>query len=278
VIPYTIGANGALSQGTAVAASGGSSEAKAAVVDPSGRFLFVSDWDNDSVYVYSINQTSGALTAVSGSPFSNGFTSFTNDSNGIAVDPTGRFAYVVEYDTDVAGFSINRFTGALTTLSGSPWAAGTNPASVAVDATGKYLFIAEASGNQLLRFPISATGTLGASTSIAVGTLPKFVAIDPASRFVYASNYTPGTVSAFSLNAYTGAVSAVSGSPFSSGTNAQSLAVDPSGGFLLVGNAGANNVAQFGITQGTGVIAAISGSPYTVGTTPRWVSFTSAIQ
>jgi DNA-binding beta-propeller fold protein YncE len=49
------------------------------------------------------------------------------------VDPTGKFAYVANYGAgNVSGFAINSTTGALTAVSGSPFAAGTNPVSVAV--------------------------------------------------------------------------------------------------------------------------------------------------
>lgn len=60
------------------------------------------------------------------------------------IDPTGRFVYVCEYDNHVSGFKINRFTGALTAITGSPYTVATNAASLAVDPTGKFLFVADA--------------------------------------------------------------------------------------------------------------------------------------
>jgi len=49
------------------------------------------------------------------------------------VDPTGKFVYVTNHFTNnVNGYTIDPTTGALTAITGSPFAAGTFPTSVAV--------------------------------------------------------------------------------------------------------------------------------------------------
>ncbi len=54
--------------------------------------------------------------------------------NSVAVDPTGQFAYVANYGSysvsAVSAYTINATSGALTPMTGSPFAAGTNPYSV----------------------------------------------------------------------------------------------------------------------------------------------------
>jgi hypothetical protein len=51
----------------------------------------------------------------------------------VAVDPTGKFVYLAsEYSNDVSGYTINPTTGALTAISGSPFAAGRFPQFVTV--------------------------------------------------------------------------------------------------------------------------------------------------
>jgi DNA-binding beta-propeller fold protein YncE len=51
----------------------------------------------------------------------------------VAVDPTGKFAYVTNLGSNnVSGYTIDPMTGALTVISGSPFAAGSRPFSVAV--------------------------------------------------------------------------------------------------------------------------------------------------
>jgi hypothetical protein len=49
----------------------------------------------------------------------------------VAVDPTGKFAYVANDDSaDVSGYTINPITGTLTAIPGSPFPAGISPTSV----------------------------------------------------------------------------------------------------------------------------------------------------
>ena len=81
-----------------------------------------------NVSAYSIG-ANGALTQLTslGSPFAAG--SFAAS---VAVDPTGKFAYVANVlDNNVSAYSIGA-NGALTPVSGSPFAAGSGPRSVAI--------------------------------------------------------------------------------------------------------------------------------------------------
>src|SRR5581483_3867145 len=75
------------------------------VADSSAKFLFVSDFENATVEAFTINQSSGVLVPVSGSPSPAGS---APDTGGIAVDPSTRFLYATLLNSDaVAGFSIN---------------------------------------------------------------------------------------------------------------------------------------------------------------------------
>ncbi len=97
------------------------------------QFAYVANSNN--VSAYSIG-SGGVLTPVPGSPFPVG----PNPAS-VAVDPTGKFAYVVndsnapEVPGTVSAFTIGS-NGALTSVPGSPFPAGDTPDSVAVDPTG----------------------------------------------------------------------------------------------------------------------------------------------
>lgn len=87
-----------------------------AVLDSGGKFLFMRD---NGLRVFSIDQSSGKLTEVAGSPF------FAND-NGIQsfrVDPSGRFL-IVEHQNSVNVYSISA-AGALAQV-GPSYAVGDN--------------------------------------------------------------------------------------------------------------------------------------------------------
>jgi 6-phosphogluconolactonase (cycloisomerase 2 family) len=101
-------AGGLTQQGSLMATNG---QAQALVVDPTGKFLYVTS--NNTVIAYAINTTTGALSAI-GSPLNLGLDS---SPTGITVDRSGRFVYVVNSGTNtIASFAINAITGALTSV------------------------------------------------------------------------------------------------------------------------------------------------------------------
>jgi DNA-binding beta-propeller fold protein YncE len=77
------------------------------------QFAYVANNGSNDVSGYTINATTGVLTAIAGSPFPAGTVPFS-----VAVDPTGKFAYVAN-GNNVSGYTINATTGALTAIAGS---------------------------------------------------------------------------------------------------------------------------------------------------------------
>lgn len=72
--------------------------------------------------------------------------------------------------------------------------------------------------------------------------------------FIYVGNRDSGNVSAYSINASTGALTPVPGSPFATGTSPFGVALDPSRKFVYVGNNGSSNVSAYTI-DATSVLA-----------------------
>jgi hypothetical protein len=97
-------------------------------VDPSGKFAYVVNLNRNNVSGYRIDPTTGALTAIAGSPFVTG-----RSPRSVAVDPSGKFAYVAnQVDRTVSGYTIDPVNGALTVIASSPFATGAAPWSVAI--------------------------------------------------------------------------------------------------------------------------------------------------
>jgi 6-phosphogluconolactonase (cycloisomerase 2 family) len=96
-------------------------------VHPSGQFAYVVN--NSGVQRFTINATSGALTAV-GSAVAAGTTPVS-----ISVDASGKFAYVANAGGGVTRFTIDAGTGALT--GPVTTAAGTGPSSVTTTGTSQ---------------------------------------------------------------------------------------------------------------------------------------------
>ena len=85
--------------------------------------LYVSDFLNDAVDVFSISNT-GALSAVAGSPFGLGGTSA--GAGGLAISITGPYLYATDLNAGkVVGWVSNN--GVLTAIPGSPFAVGNTP-------------------------------------------------------------------------------------------------------------------------------------------------------
>ena len=78
------------------------------------QFVYVSN--SSAIAGYTINTATGALTAVSGSPFP--APSFPQS---VAVDPTGKFVYVPTLSTNIFGYTINSATGAPASIPRSPF-------------------------------------------------------------------------------------------------------------------------------------------------------------
>jgi 6-phosphogluconolactonase (cycloisomerase 2 family) len=52
----------------------------------------------------------------------------------IVLDPSGSFAYVANEDSDdISVYAVDAATGVLTSAAGSPFAAGSQPRSIAID-------------------------------------------------------------------------------------------------------------------------------------------------
>jgi hypothetical protein len=78
----------------------------------------------------------------------------------MAVDPTGVFLYVTNQDDNsVSAYSILS-SGALTPVTGSPFAAGQYPFSVAVDPTGSYAYVTNNGANDISAYTIGSNGAL----------------------------------------------------------------------------------------------------------------------
>jgi 6-phosphogluconolactonase len=227
-------------------------------------FVYVSDPSNNQVDGFSVNNTTGGLTPLSGSPFP--LPGTIGLPEGMATDALGKFLYVGNAGT-IDGFTIDSATGALTAIPGSPFLAGEN-LEVTVDPFGRFLFASDGQApGGVLAFTIdpgsgSLTPVAGSPFALPVaGGKPVALAVDSSGSFVYTvlASLTSGYVAGFSIDATSGALTAVSGSPSFNGPLSP-LAIATTGSFLYVSSGQA--ISVFDITSGTGVLTEISGSPF----------------
>ena len=227
---FSMASSGALTplSGTPILLSSSGILSSSVVIDPSGRYLYVTASSSSSVlgsiFGFSRNTTSGTLTSLAGFPLS-----VAGQSNHGAFDPSGNFLLVTGNNVfGTAGglsvFSLNASTGSLTLASGSPFQVRDDPAGVAADASGKYVYVPNTADATISAFTLdSATGALtpvsgspfpsGGNGSI---NGPLGIAADAAGKFLYVCNAS-NDVSAFSINGATGVLTPVGGSPFPAG-------------------------------------------------------------
>ena len=89
--------------------------------------------------------------------------------------------------------------------------------------------------------------------------------IDPKGKFAYVVNSSSNNVSAYSINATTGALTPVKGSPFRAGKQPFLAAVDPTGKFLYIPNVSSNDVSGYSISPTSGALTQVKGSPFGAG-------------
>jgi 6-phosphogluconolactonase (cycloisomerase 2 family) len=107
-----------------------------------------------SIHPSSGDANDGALTSLPGFPFD------LPSCNYIVADQTGAYLYATA-GTNVFGFSINKQTGALSPLPGSPVAVGATADSVSIDPTNQFLYVTNRSAGKVTGFKLNAaTGEL----------------------------------------------------------------------------------------------------------------------
>ncbi|OFX19577.1 MAG: hypothetical protein A2V77_10435 [Anaeromyxobacter sp. RBG_16_69_14] len=247
-------------------------------VDPTGNFAYVA---NSAVFVATTGSVSayrieadGALTSVGPA------IDAESGPDSVAVDPTGRFVYVVNGgSSSVSAYTIDRDSGSLASI--GRFLTGSTAYSVAADPTGKFVYVANRSDpGTVWAYAIAAsTGALepvGPSEGYPAGRLPSSIVVDPTGRFAYVANQGDNNVSGYVINATTGELS-LFGSFDDAGSNPRSVAVDPGGKFVYVANSG-GDVSAFTLDGGTGALAPVSGSRFPAGSGPNSIAISGEFQ
>jgi 6-phosphogluconolactonase len=244
--------------------------------DPSGQFLYLVD-SSAGVYAYAINRNTGELTAVAGSPFETG-----SIPTSLAFGASGSYLYVAGYsgpvapiNTVISAYSVNS-SGAL-----APLAKYTVSSELStVVAAGNYLYVAGYYTNSVTVFSIGSTGELTQNvpgSPFATDTGPYSIVADPSGSVLYTANdgvptateATPGSISAFTIDSSTGTLTPVSGNPQPIAVHG-AVSIDPMGRYLLVPET--IGVSVYTIDTATGALSTVAGSPFSTGTDPSVVS------
>jgi 6-phosphogluconolactonase len=230
--------------------------ATAMQVDSTGNYLLAVGISTaqqvQAIGIYTIDTSTGLLTAVTGSPLAlytgNTSTPTVVAPTGLLITPNNSYVYAslgtlgVQVLTLGSGGALA--AGATPTLL-APLKTSTSPSDqrTASDPNSAFLFVAEI--NTGLRvFSIGSGGSLSevSGSPYAVGTGPTAVDVDATGSYVYVANKGSNNISAFTLTAASGKLTAVAGSPFSSGGQLPiGIVNDNSKNFVAVINSGTND-------------------------------------
>jgi 6-phosphogluconolactonase len=238
--------------------------------DPLRAHIYVANSQSGDISAFSMNATSGALTPLSG------LTPVEVGIDAIAIDSAGQFMYVVSgSSSNLWIFSIDS-SGALTPLSGTPIAlssSGVVSSSVLIDVSGNYLYVTASSSSSVLGtiFGFSRNATTGRLTTLPGFSIPvagqaNHGAFDASGKYLLLTGNnvfgTAGGISVFSLDAATGSLTLVTGSPFQVRDDPSGVAGDATGRYVYVANTADATISAFTLDSAPGGLTPVSGSPF----------------
>jgi 6-phosphogluconolactonase (cycloisomerase 2 family) len=255
IFVYGISSNGSITVQNSGAVVAQDVIATAMQVDSTGNYLLAAGISTaqqvQAIGIYTIDTTTGLLTPVGGSPV----VLYTGKSSTpVVVAPTG---LLITPNNSYVYASLGSLGVQVLTLgSGGALAPGAQPTilapfknsispldqGTASDPNSAFLFVAE-TNTGLRVFSIGSGGSLQevSGSPYAVGTGPRAVSLDATGSYVYVANFGSNNISAFTLTPASGKLTAVAGSPFSSGGLMPiGIVNDNSKQFVAVINSGSN--------------------------------------
>jgi 6-phosphogluconolactonase (cycloisomerase 2 family) len=242
-------------------------------VTPSGEFIYEGK-SLSGIWAYAVNGSTGELSEIPGSPFNAG-----TSPGRMTIHPSGKFAYLPSSTADVplvglAGYRIDPGTGVLSPVPGGPFE---DSGSVVIEPAGRFAYAHDTSG-RISAFSIDgATGSLSRipGSPFALSLPGSGFALgfgfdlhpDRLGQFLYLTGqrsrtYGTDQFGAYAIDANTGALSPVAGSPFTAGSNPSTVTADASGKFAYVTNAFSDTLSAYSVSPGTGTLTQIAGSPF----------------
>jgi 6-phosphogluconolactonase len=224
---------------------------------------------------HSINASTGGLTALVGSPLVFPISFPFGGINQIVTDPPARFLYLLHY-SGVHVYAINRNTGALTAVAGSPFETNVGPNSLAFDASATHLYVAGSTGptapvnTAISAYSVDSSGALVPLANYTIsGELSTIVT---AGNYLYVAGFYTNSITVFSIGSAGELIQNVSGSPFATDRQPYSIAVDPSGSVLYTANEGVptateatpGSISAFKIDSSTGALTPVLGYPQSI--------------
>jgi 6-phosphogluconolactonase (cycloisomerase 2 family) len=215
----------------------------------------------DASYLYGlkyfVNQVEGFKLGQDGTPqVPATFTLSAGGPRSLAIQPQGRFAYLVHLD-QVSSYGIDPSTGALSSIA-APLGLVCGPSAGVFESGGRYLYVGDSSRIQ----PVQVNPVTGAAALLPPVAAPTFrsLAAHPGG-YLYgmSTSTTDKNISAYRIDAAGGLTDITGGTPYRLGfgpTNLSGsyLAVDPVRDYLYANN-NVKSTFQYSINDGSGALS-----------------------
>lgn len=254
---FDINSSGGLSAG-----NGGdvliSATVSSMAISGDGNYLFVINSLGTILTEYQTNTSTGLLSLVSSFQLPGAGCTLTGSpvtqTCTVAVAPSGQFVAASIGTAGTALFpysSSSGITSSTYTLipSGTTTNSPTGDFSVVLD-NNNYAYIARTSTLTVWAIDSSGQANLQATQTYSGTAAPRDVVLSGDQNYVYTANPAAGDISGFSIGS-SGALTSISGSPFTGPSSVSAIGVDKSGGYMVAaGYNGTSGVQLF--TIGTG--------------------------
>jgi 6-phosphogluconolactonase (cycloisomerase 2 family) len=197
--------------------------------DPSGHFALVTNRGSDDISTFSVS-ASGVLTFLGSHALAAG-----EAPGAIAIHPSGSMAFIASTGSSL--IHVFAFTaGSLQEISRSPFDVDKAPAALLIDASERFLFVANRDSGNVSAFSIDVKNeTLRpvAGSPFKVGKSPAAIAIDLTGSYLFVADHDSNDIATFQVDGKTGALTPL-GRTLLPTVGPSSLAIDPSGQSLYV--------------------------------------------
>ena len=240
------------------------------------NFVYTNDGGTptNTVSAFSVNPD-GSLTKLPGSPFATGGNGGSSDVDAGKITTATRehasFVYAANnFDGTISAFRIDRETGNLTAVQGSPFPSGapdtSSNFSLAASPDGRFLFATDESSTLVHVFAVREnSGALVelAHSPVDIGANAEGLKVSPNGRFLVVGLKSINAVGVFAI-AKRGTLTAVPGSPFAASGAAVTVDVSCGNDRVFVSNAGLSVINLYQMAP-NGQLTPVAGSPFPSG-------------
>ncbi len=251
---YAIGSSGALTEQTS-GGYGGTVVTDYIAMDtsPNGTYLAALSQvtgTNPVLNIFSINTSSCLLTLQTSVtiPLSS-TTSLVTSSLHYA--PSGAFLGIALGESGDYIFPFTQSSGAVGTSSVLAEATGSEDNYLLFDPTSSFAYISRyglaAGTGSVVTYTVSSAGALAQVSTVASGNAVKSLVLNSGGTDLYTANFSDDTISGYSVAS--GALTALTGSPYDSSSGVTSLALDNSGKYVIAaanGGSGTSDLTLYG--------------------------------